>query len=104
MNAKRLAAGLAGILMAGTLLGSASPAAASQTATTSTAMYACGYIHWTETPDKRAKYNHCGPYATQKIMVENSLWWDCGPYTVNKGITDIEAWCGGIRTLYAWAV
>ncbi|MFI6511463.1 hypothetical protein ACIBCT_27970 [Streptosporangium sp. NPDC050855] len=103
MRAKRLAAGVAGLLAAGSLLGSASPASA-QAVSGNASAYGCGYIHFTETPDRRAKYNHCGPNATVQIMVENSFWWDCGPYTVNRGITDIEAWCGNIRTLYAWAV
>ncbi|MBB6351361.1 DUF6355 family natural product biosynthesis protein [Nonomuraea muscovyensis] len=101
---KKILAGLAGLVMAGTFAGMAAPAAASGVSESGTAAYGCGYIHWTETPDKRAKYNHCGPNSSVQITVENSFWWDCGPYTVYRGITDIEAWCGGIRTLYAYAV
>ncbi|WP_156325582.1 DUF6355 family natural product biosynthesis protein [Nonomuraea sp. SBT364] len=104
MRAKRVAAGLAGVLMVGALLSGASPASAKTAATGNTAAYKCGYNHFTETPDRRAKYNHCGPNNSVQIMVENSFWWDCGPYTVYRGVTDIEAWCGNIRTLYAWAV
>ncbi|MCP3798376.1 DUF6355 family natural product biosynthesis protein [Allokutzneria sp. A3M-2-11 16] len=76
-------------------------AAEEQLSAASARGYRCGFVPAGETDDFRARYNHCAQNTRVWIKVQN-IFFAKKDMCVRPGVTDIDAYVDGWRTIDAW--